>query len=238
MKKQLLTVLFALMLSTSAYAGSIGAGVQLGIGFVEADGSETEVGTGTKTLSDGEVTNGSASHDGVPIISAYVEYNSDYMEKGEANSLTIGASLVPFGADVSDKTKSRTDASTGAAVTTEADTGDRNANAELENLQVIYTEIPVSGGYYGRIGMAQVDVITTESFTNSQGTAPSSYGNKTVDGYNFGFGYKGMTSAGLHYKISYQYTDFNDFNITSGSGNIVSADIDMQELLFSAGFKF
>ena len=76
MKKQLLTVLFALMLSTSAYAGSIGAGVQLGIGFVEADGSETEVGTGTKTLSDGEVTNGSASHDGVPIISAYVEYNS------------------------------------------------------------------------------------------------------------------------------------------------------------------
>ena len=66
------------------------------------------------------------------------------MKKATANSLTLGASLVPFRADVSENDKSRTDASTGADVTTEADTGDRKANAELENLQVIYLEIPVS----------------------------------------------------------------------------------------------
>ena len=36
MKKRILTVLAALMLSTFAYAGSIGAGVQLSIGFVDA----------------------------------------------------------------------------------------------------------------------------------------------------------------------------------------------------------
>jgi len=238
MKKQILTVLAALMLTSTAYAGSIGLGVQMSIASIDASGSETEVGTGTKTLSDSETTKGSASHDGAIIGAIYAEYNSDFLEKGDGNSLTIGASLVPMGADVSENDKSRTDSSTGADVTTESDTGVRKANAELKDLRVYYLEIPVSGGFYLRGGMAQVDVDSTESFTGTQGTTPSNYGNKTVDGHNYGIGYKGMTSGGLHYKISYQELDFNDFSLRSTSGNIVSADIDTQEIVASVGFRF
>jgi len=238
MKKQILTVLAALMLTSTAYAGSLGMGLQLSIASIDASGSETEVGTGTKTLSDVENTKGSASHDGAIIAAIYAEYNTDFLERGDGNSLTLGASLVPMSADVSENDKSRTDSSTGADVAAEADTGVRKANAELEDLRVYYLEIPVAGGFYVRGGMAQVDVNTTENFTATAGITPSNYGNKTVDGHNYGFGYKGNLANGLHYKISYQELDFNEFSLRSTSGNIVEADIDTQEVVASIGFRF
>ena len=166
------------------------------------------------------------------------EYNTDFLERGDGNSLTLGASLVPMSADVSENDKSRTDSSTGADVAAEADTGVRKANAELEDLRVYYLEIPVAGGFYVRGGMAQVDVNTTENFTATAGITPSNYGNKTVDGHNYGFGYKGNLANGLHYKISYQELDFNEFSLRSTSGNIVEADIDTQEVVASIGFRF
>ena len=237
MKKQILTVLAALMLTSTAYAGSIGFGGQLSYANIDASGSETEVGTATKSLSDSEVTKGNASHDGAIIASIYAEYNTDFLERGDGNSFTIGASLVPISAEVSESDLKRSDAA-GGDVSTEADAGERSAQAELEDLRVFYAEIPVMGGFYVRGGMAQVDVITTESFSSTQGVTPSNYGNKTIDGYNYGLGYKGILPNGIQYKVSYQQTDFDSFSLTSNSGNKVSADIDTQELVFSAGFRF
>ena len=47
MKKQLFSIIAALMLSTSAFAGSYGIGVSGSVAFVDASGTETEGGEKT-----------------------------------------------------------------------------------------------------------------------------------------------------------------------------------------------
>ena len=234
MKKRILTVLAALMLTSTAYAGSLGMGLQMSIASIDASGSETEVGTGTKTLSDSENTKGSASHDGAIIAAIYAEYNTDFLERGDGNSLTIGASLVPMSADVSENDKSRTDSSTGADVASEADTGVRKANAELEDLRVYYVEIPVTGGFYIRGGMAQVDVITNESL----GTG-STYANTDLDGTVLGVGYNHTLDNGVFVRAEGTYQSFDGTTLAgSGDTSVTVDEINGASAKFSIGKSF
>tara|TARA_X000000368_G_scaffold404303_1_gene380177 strand:+ start:1435 stop:2151 length:717 start_codon:yes stop_codon:yes gene_type:complete len=237
--RKLLSIIGFLIFSTAAYAGSVNVGFTGAIMNIDVGGTETEVGTATKTNSNSEVSSGGASHNGVPIASVYLEFQGeDASWAGEGNGWAVGVKHTPGTADVSENVKTRTDASTGSDVASEADTGARNANAEIENYFNYYLEIPVHGSWYVKLGQSEIDVNTTESHTATAGTAPSNYGNATLDGINYGLGVKGVTSNNMAWKVAYEEVDYDTLKLTSGSGNTLSADLDTQELNFSLGYRF
>ena len=97
MKKQLLTIVAALLLFTSANAIEFGIGVSGSMAMVSADGKETETSnTGT------ESSTRDASVDAMTgVASIYAEAILD-------NGVAFGLEIVPMSADVSDATHSRT----------------------------------------------------------------------------------------------------------------------------------
>ena len=237
MKKLFLTTITLMMLTSSAYAGGFSIGVTGALLDVEASGNETEVGSGTKTNSDGEVTSAEASNDDVLIGSIYLEYMlADTSWAGEGNSWTIGVKHTPGSADVSEDVQKRTD--TKGTPGTDDDAGAREAQAEIENYNNFYLDIPVYGQVFVKLGHSEIDVNTKESSTATNGTAPTGYGNTTVDGFNYGVGFKGVTDNNLTWKVAYEEVDFDEFSLTSTTGNKITADLDTKELNFSLGYQF
>lgn len=237
MKKLFLTTITLMMLTSSAYAGGFSIGVTGAMLDVEASGSETEVGTGTKTNSDSEVTNAEASNDDVFIGSIYLEYMlADTSWAGEGNSWTIGVKHTPGTADVSEDVQKRAD--TAGTPGTDDDTGNREAQAEIENYNNFYIDIPVYGQAFVKLGHSEIDVNTKESSTATNGTAPTGYGNTSVDGLNYGVGFKGVTDNSLTWKVAYEVVDFDEFSLTSTTGNKITADLDTKEVNFSLGYQF
>mgnify|MGYP001167597603 CR=1 FL=1 len=237
MKKLFLTIAAVLMLTSSAHAEGFALGVTGALMKVDASGSETEVGSGTKTNSDGEVTNADASNDNILIGSIYLEYMlADTNWAGENNGFTFGVKHTPGTADVSDDVQKRAD--TAGTPGTDDDTGNREAQAEIENYMNYYVDIPVMGSAYVKLGYSEMDVNTLESSTATNGTAPTGYGNTSIDGINYGVGFKGVTGNNLSWKVAYEIVDFDTLSLTSTTGNKITADLDTSELNFSLGYRF
>ena len=210
---------------------SFNANAEYGVGIVgqyinvDAEGSE-KPSVNPNSARDTE----SASVDNQAFIaSIFAEYASD--------SFTLGFEHVPGSADVSDDVKTRQD--TEKSVTDDdtenSDTRDFKAQAEIENFNILYAEVPFYGGLYARLGYAEVDVNTQEVASSNGGN----YGNTTLDGINYGIGYK----TG-NWKLAYEITDFDDLSLTStgnstNSGtNTITADLDTWALKVSYGYYF
>ncbi len=207
------------------------ANAEYGVGItgqyinVEADGSE-KPSVNPNSARDTE----SASVDNAAFIaSIFAEYATD--------SFTLGFEHVPGSADVSDDVKTRTDTEKSVTDDDSQNTDDRvfKAQAEIENFNILYAEVPFYGGLYARLGYAEVDVNTQEVASSNGGN----YGNTTLDGINYGVGYK----AG-NWKVAYEITDFDDLSLTStgnstDSGtNTITADLDTWALKLSYGYYF
>ena len=227
------SMLIVFVTSNFANAGSINVGVQAGVASLNASGSET---SSLGTSGDTSVVKASVENRSVPIAAVFAEYESDFY------GLTLGVSHIPMTADVSDSMKTRNDVEksvTGDA-TLNSDTRAFKANAEIENFNTVYVELPVSGGFFVRAGMSQIDVNTTEVASSNGG----SYGNKTLEGTNFGAGLKGDFANGMGYKLFYEKTNFDTLKLTStgnsvsGENNVLSADLDVAELKFALSYKF
>ena len=227
------TMLIVFVTSNIANAASINVGIQAGVADLNASGSET---SSVNTGSEASVTTASVENAMVPIAAIFAEYESDFY------GLTLGVSHIPMSADVSDSVKNRTDVEasvTGNVLTT---TGGRDfkANAEVENFNSVYVELPVSGGFFVRAGLSQIDVNTKEVASSNGG----SYGNKTLDGQSLGAGLKGDFANGMGYKLFYEKTDFDTLKLTStgnsvsGENNSLTADLDVTELKFALSYKF
>ena len=72
----------------------------------------------------------------------------------------------------------------------------------------------------------------------SGGGSSTVYGNTTVDGLNYGVGFKGVTGNNLTWKVAYEVVDFDDLSLTSTTGNKITADLDTKEVNFSLGYQF
>jgi hypothetical protein len=227
------SMLIVFVTSNIANAGSINIGVQAGVATLNASGSET---ASSGTSGDTSVTTASVENASVPIAAVFAEYESDFY------GLTLGVSHIPMTADVSDSVKNRTDVEASVTGDKTINTGSRafKANAEVENFNTVYVELPVSGGFFVRAGMSQIDVNTTEVASSNGG----SYGNKTLDGTSYGAGLKGDFANGMGYKLFYEKTDFDTLKLTStgnsvsGENNALSADLDVTELKFALSYKF
>ena len=202
------------------------------ISHVEADVTEKTHGLTTNS----NENNGTVDNDNVFIGSVFAEYEMDLV--------AIGVEYIPGSADVSDKTRTRTEADTSVTGTAKKVSANvtRSAQAEIEDYVSVYAEVSMGGPLFIRAGMAQIDVNTLENLGGNSG----SYGNAQLDGYNLGIGVKGDLEMvdGMTYKLYYEMTDFDTLKLTS-SGNSVStetntitADLDVSAVKFALGYRF
>ncbi len=147
-----------------------------------------------------------------------------FFEKIMDDGTTYGISLVPL--DIELGSGKRVDTGAGQDVTTEADKHTAEAKASLQNLFTAYTNIPV-GAFYALLGVHYTTVETDEKLLTS------TYDDVDIFGAQVGFG---MRSGNLKYELS--YSDFEDINISSTSGNINSISADADALLFKVSYGY
>ena len=173
MKKQILTIIFSMMFalaSSIANAGSFNVGVTGAIADVAASGTET---TGAGASGAANTNSTSVDNENVPIGSIFAEYQSDFY------GLTLGVEHIPGAADVSNsvRTRSEVEASVTGDTTTNTASRDFKAQAEVENFNMIYVEMPIYNQLFVGAGLTEMDVNTTEVVSSNGG----SYGNTTLD---------------------------------------------------------
>ena len=147
-----------------------------------------------------------------------------FFEKIMDDGTTYGVSLVPL--DIEIGSGKRVDTGAGQDVTSEADKHTAEAKASLQNLFTAYTNIPV-GAFYALLGVHYTTVETDEKLLTS------TYDDVDIFGAQVGFG---MRSGNLKYELS--YSDFEDINISSTSGNINSITADADALLFKVSYGY
>ena len=214
---QLIIALVMLSFTSVSYA-EMKYGVSGALTFIDASGTETE---------GGEKNSGDADNV-VAIPSLFAEYVY-------SDTLSIGIDYIPLSADVSDKTKKRTDTETSVTGTTTTTSTSRTqtANAELENHITLYANYNLDNGLYLKGGVAQVTLNTNESL----GTG-SKYGEEDIMGYVIGFG----VDSG-NWRTELTYTDYEDISLTSSvartgvtTNNKIDADLDTVALRVSYAF--
>ena len=214
---QLIIALVMLSFTSASYA-EMKYGVSGALTFIDASGTETE---------GGEKNSGDADNI-VAIPSLFAEYVY-------SDTLSIGIDYIPLSADVSDKTKKRTDTETSVTgtATTTSTSRTQTANAELENHITLYANYNLDNGLYLKGGVAQVTLNTNESL----GTG-SKYGEEDIMGYVIGFG----VDSG-NWRTELTYTDYEDISLTSSvartgvtTNNKIDADLDTVALRVSYAF--
>jgi len=229
LKAMLISVIAIMFLSTNTFAGSFGVGASGSMAIIEAEGSETE-GTAAEVNNKANVSNRAM------IGSFFAEYTFDGM-----GGMTIGIDTIPGSADVSSSALKRNDLETSktGTVATTANSVDRTAQAEVENVMTFYAELPVHAGVYLKAGYTQMDVNTTEVLETGL-----SYGNTDVNGTMLGVGFKSDIGSSAFYKVEGSYTAFDSLSLNeagqsaNSAQNTVTADLDVTKLTFGLGFKF
>ena len=192
-------------------------GASLGLTQIDADGTETE---------GGETNSASVSNTTI-IPSIFVEYGFD--------RLSVGLDYIPLDADVSSKTKKRTDVETSVTgtKTTTNNTRKQSAQAEVTDHVTLYANYLLTDTFYLKGGVVSMTLNTVESL----GTG-STYGNEDVFGGVYGFGVTDGNS-----RFEFAYTDYEDISISSGvartgvsQNNKIDADLDTISLKYSYAF--
>ena len=218
MKKYIYIILFSLGIVTGIKA-DFSMGVAGSLAFIDATGTETE-GTAADT------SDRSKSVDNIAVIA------SIFAEKELANGATIGFELVPFSADVSDQTHSRTESSVAGSGEGVTGSNTRTADAEVELFRTAYVEYPIRGALF-KLGYSQIDVNTKENKLTNGGT----YGDATLDGITVGLGFK-RDAGNVFYKGMLEYTDFETLKLNSSTNNKIEADLDVTQFKVYVGKTF
>ena len=212
MKNKLLVYLFSLLFVCGVAKAEVSYGVSLMYGELDTSGHELE--------------SNSASDKNSKSISETFYGGSLFVEGRDDSGFAIGIDYVPLNLDLG--SGKRTDSSTGADDTSEADTGTRSASAEVSNLITLYTNIPVgSGGYYGLLGLHFTTIETDETLPNS------TYGDEDVFGLQVGLG---LRSGNMKYEFS--YSDFEDITLNSSGGNSNKIEADADAMMFKIAYGF
>ena len=218
MKKIFLVTVIAMLTLVGRAHAEMTYGWSVALTKIDATGTETE---------GGETTNGEADNLAV-IPSIFAEY-------AYSDVISIGLDYIPLEADVSDKTKSRSDTEksvTGtAAVTSTA--REQKAQATLKNHLTLYANYGINDTTYVKIGAAFVTLNTDDSL----GTG-SKYPNEDIYGGVIGIGMQ----EGNH-RFELVYTDYEDISLSSSvaragvtNNNKIEAELDT--LAFKYAYAF
>ena len=209
MKKNIAIFLSLLFLTIQSAKAEVAVGITGAFHMLDASGTET-------TRDSSEKNTGGKTSD-VLIPELFIETTGE-------NGVTVGFSYIPT-RDMG--SKSRSDSNS------DGDTGTYKAQAELDNVMQIYTDLPLSDRVHFKVGVQHVTLATLESLNSG-----SAYPNEDLLGWTVGLGTKGDLPYGnLYYKAEVTFTDFEDYEGVS-NGNRVVADLDDTAAKFSIGYKF
>ena len=218
MKKSILVIMIAMLTFVGKAYAEVSFGISAAVTKIDAEGTETE---------GGEKSNGSADNT-VLIPSLFAEY-------AISDTISIGLDYIPLKADVSNKTKSRTDIETSVTGTATVTSTSRSqkAQAELENHLTLYANYSLTDQFFVKAGVASVELNTGESL----GTG-SKYGNEDIYGGLIGIG---AQSGNGRFELI--YTDYEDINLKSSvartgvtTNNTIDADLDTLAFKYSYVF--
>ena len=219
--KTIITVAASALISTSAFAGSIGFGASGSSGEVRTSGAEER---GSSGQSDGSGSSSINVHKDTALASIFVEYIFD-------NGAAIGIDVMPGETSLGSRTSTRTDAKDAGT-----NTVTQKAAAQVRDFRMLYLEAPVVGPLFVTAGIATVTVNTQELL----GTG-STYKNVDVLGAMAGVGAKLNLGDHLYLKAMATYTDFEQIDITAqgtDNSNHISANVDVVQAKGAIGFKF
>jgi len=220
MKKLIAIVSSLFLVTTISVKAEMGIGISGAYHMLDGSGTET-------TRQSGQKNDGNHSED-ILVPELFIEAIGD-------NGSAFGISYIST-RDLG--SRARTDAESPGD--TDSDDGTYTAKAEFEDVFKIYGDIPISsfmGTTYLHVGVQHVTLATLESISTSGGT---SYPNEDLLGATIGLGVKGDIPYGnnYYYKAEVTYTDFEDYEGKSSSGNQISADLDDTAVRLSIGYKF
>jgi hypothetical protein len=216
MKKLITTMLSILFISSySAVATEYAIGVTAAQHSVEASGQEI-LRTSAKT------TKHSRTED-VTLGEVFVEIIGD-------TGMALGVAYIPVRELGS---KSRSDSNGGG------DTGTYKAQAELDDLVMVYADVPFASfganALYAKVGAQHATVVTQENLNSG-----SAYEDKDLWGFTVGIGTKADLPYGnSFYKVEATFTDFmTSYQSVSSAGNQIDADLESTAVKLSLGYKF
>ena len=216
MKKFITTLLSILFISSySAQSAEYAVGVTAALHSIDTNGRET-------LRSSGKTTKATHKED-VAIGEVFVEIIGD-------TGMALGVSYIPV-RELGSKSRSDSNAA--------GDTGTYKAQAELDDLIMVYTDVPFAAfgnnALYVKIGAQHATVVTQENLNSG-----STYGNKELWGLTYGLGTKADLPYGnSFYKVEATMTEFmTDYQSLNSVGNQVDANLESTALKFSLGYKF
>jgi hypothetical protein len=216
MKKLLIITASILLAFTNANAVEKRIGLSLGQTDVEASGTETLKDSSKKATKSVEET--------TVIPSIFFELAAD-------NGFGLGIEHVPGTADIHTESRGDDDAES---------SGGNKASAEIDGLTSLYAMKTFNNGLFLKAGMTQAKVQTNEVLNTG-----STYGNATVEGTLFGFGLHKANDAGVFFRASAEFTNYDSIKLTSGTAdavtgkkNTIDADVDTTAFKISIGKAF
>ena len=219
MKKLVLSILFLLGFSTTAYAtGS--AGFTISMADVKSGVSDDIDSNGTTN------TQKNISND--------VTFASVFFEKAVNDNLSVGVDFIPFEAEFESRSTSQSSIKEKGSSTT---TGTNKGTADVSRHLTFYVqpqkEVMDGVKVFGTLGLVTADV---ESQAKSVSSGNKNF-DQTLDGTKLGLGVKKDTGAGF-IKLEYSQTDYDDISATTSNDTKVTADIDTNILALSVGKSF
>ena len=221
LKITLISILASAVMTVSSYSMEFKIGLSAGFAAIEA--------SGTETLKDTSVVTSHTEQANAVIPSIFIEVAMD-------NGFGIGLDSVTGSADLAGSAHTRTN----VADLAPDDAGTQSAQAEVKSIRTAYLIKQFQNGLLVKFGSATADVNTLE--TLATGTA---YGNVSVDGTHAGIGYQTISDNGLFFRATVENTNFDTISLTgsqvggtSGSFNVIKADVDVQMAKFSIGKSF
>ena len=218
MKKLVLSIIFLLGFSTTAYAtGSVGFTI-----------SNAKVLSG---VSDDIDSNGTT--DTTRNLSNDVTFASIFLEKALSDNMSVGLDFIPAEAEFESRSTTQT-----SRTTTSTDTsGTNKGTAEVSRHLTFYLqpqkEIRDGVKVFGTLGFVRADV---ESLVQSVSSTDKTV-EQDLDGMKLGLGLKKETGFGF-IKIEYSETDYDDISATTSNNTKVTADIDTEILALSVAKSF
>ena len=218
MKKLVLSIVFLLGFSTTAYAtGSVGFTI-----------SNADIQSG---VSDDIDSNGTT--DTTRNLSNDVTFASIFVEKALNDNMSVGLDLIPAEAEF----ESRSTTQTSITTTSTATSGTNKGTAEVSRHLTFYIqpqkEIRDGVKVFGTLGFVRADV---ESLVQSVSSTDKTV-EQDLDGMKLGLGLKKETGFGF-IKLEYSETDYDDISTTTSNNTKVTADIDTEILALSVAKSF
>ena len=219
MKKLVLSIIFLLGFSTTAFAtGSVGFTI-----------SNADVKSSVKDDIDNNGTTDTTKN-----ISNDVTFASIFFEKAVNENVSIGIDFIPFEAEFESRSTTQSSIKEKGSSTT---TGTNKGTADVSNHLTFYIqpqkEIRDGLKVFGTLGFVRADVESrVQSISSTDKTV-----DQDLDGTKLGLGLKKETGFGF-VKLEYSETDYDDISATTSNSTKVTADIDTEILALSVAKSF